>query len=377
MASSLVLPCAHVCRPLSPRTRKPHCDSRCHHCYRGAGPCCCHCHWCCLVVEVQVRAPAKGKESPWIASTAHADPPLQERCHVQAGSPGIPHLMPAPVLRPPAPCSVPNTPALTEVTKGGQASGAQAGHIGAREMEGSGGQSPLKAHGALCPPKTGHSPQCSLPVGAEQTPLQGKDTKATSPWMLEKNYSCGCPHLQQEETAKSCPNSPALRVPANPPRHPMAKGYPIPSLPCVLTPTHVAALPCGPSPVPGLITKLPSPPLLLELAWGNSGMARAPGMGPPGPQTPSQKHRMVEVGRNLWRPSSPTPLLKYGRLEYAVQGHIQVGFEYLYRKKLHNLSGNLFQCSVTSTVKNFFLIFRWNFVFQFVPLGSLPITGSC
>lgn len=274
------------------------------------------------------------------------------------------------------PCSVPNTPALTEVTKWGQASGAQAGHVGAREMEGSGGQSPLKAHGALCPPKTGHSPQCSLPVGAEQTPLQGKDTKATSPWM--SNYSCGCPQLLQEGTAKSCPNSPALRVPASPPRHPMAKGHPIPSLPCVLTPTHVAALPRGPSPVPGLITKLPSPPLLLEAAWGKGGAARGvPGLGPPGPQTPSQKHRMVEVGRNLWRPSSPTPLLKYGRLEYAVQGHIQVGFEYLYRKKLHNLSGNLFQCSVTSTVKNFFLIFRWNFVFQFVPLGSLPITGSC
>lgn len=149
-----------------------------------------------------------------------------------------------------APCSVCNSPALTEVTKRGQASGGQAGHTGARETEGSGGQSPLKAHGALCPPKAGHRPQCSLPVGAEQTPLQGRDTKATSLWMSGNNYSCGCPHLLQEGTAKSHPNSPALRVPASPPRHPMAKGHPIPNLPCVLTP-HVPALPRGPSPAPG------------------------------------------------------------------------------------------------------------------------------
>lgn len=137
-----------------------------------------------------------------------------------------------------APCSVCNSPALTEVTKRGQASGGQAGHTGARETEGSGGQSPLKAHGALCPPKAGHRPQCSLPVGAEQTPLQGRDTKATSLWMSGNNYSCGCPHLLQEGTAKSHPNSPALRVPASPLRHPMAKGHPIPNLPCVLAPTR-------------------------------------------------------------------------------------------------------------------------------------------
>ena len=55
--------------------------------------------------------------------------------------------------------------------------------------------------------------------------------------------------------------------------------------------------------------------------------------------TESQKHRMVEVGRNHWGSSSPTPLPKQGRLEQAAQNLVQAGLEYLQRRRLHNLPG--------------------------------------
>ena len=40
-------------------------------------------------------------------------------------------------------------------------------------------------------------------------------------------------------------------------------------------------------------------------------------------------HRMVEVGRDLWRSSGPNPLLKQGHLEPVAQDHVQMAFEYL------------------------------------------------
>lgn len=49
----------------------------------------------------------------------------------------------------------------------------------------------------------------------------------------------------------------------------------------------------------------------------------------------SQNPPMVEVGRDLWRPSSPTSLLKQGHLEPGAQ----LGFGYLHWWRLHNLSG--------------------------------------
>ena len=48
---------------------------------------------------------------------------------------------------------------------------------------------------------------------------------------------------------------------------------------------------------------------------------------------------MVGVGKDLWRSSSPTPLLKQGHLEQAAQDCVQAGFEYLQRRRLHNLPG--------------------------------------
>lgn len=52
----------------------------------------------------------------------------------------------------------------------------------------------------------------------------------------------------------------------------------------------------------------------------------------------TQNHRAVEVGRHLWRTSSPTPLLKQDHLELVMQDHVQTGFEYLQGGRLHNLS---------------------------------------
>jgi len=48
---------------------------------------------------------------------------------------------------------------------------------------------------------------------------------------------------------------------------------------------------------------------------------------------------MVGVGRDLWGSSSPTPVPKQGHLQQAAQDLVQVGFEYVQRRRLHNLPG--------------------------------------
>jgi len=58
--------------------------------------------------------------------------------------------------------------------------------------------------------------------------------------------------------------------------------------------------------------------------------------------TDTKNHRIVGVGRDLWRSSSPTPLPKHVHPEQAAQDLIQAGFEYLQRRRLHNLSGELY-----------------------------------
>jgi len=86
---------------------------------------------------------------------------------------------------------------------------------------------------------------------------------------------------------------------------------------------------------------------------------------------------MEEVGRDLWGSSSPTPLLKQGLLQQAAQDHIQVGFEYLQRRRIHNPSVLPVQCSVTLKVKKFFLVFRWNFLcFSLCPLPLVLSLGT-
>jgi len=48
---------------------------------------------------------------------------------------------------------------------------------------------------------------------------------------------------------------------------------------------------------------------------------------------------MFGIGRDLCGSSSPTPLPKQGHLEQAAQDRVQVGLEYLQRRRLHNLPG--------------------------------------
>lgn len=38
---------------------------------------------------------------------------------------------------------------------------------------------------------------------------------------------------------------------------------------------------------------------------------------------------MADVGRDLWKPSGPTPLLKQGNLDLVAQDHVQLAFEFL------------------------------------------------
>jgi len=48
---------------------------------------------------------------------------------------------------------------------------------------------------------------------------------------------------------------------------------------------------------------------------------------------------MAEVGRDLWKASCPTPLLKQGHLEPAAQDHVQKAFGYFQGGRLHSLPG--------------------------------------
>jgi len=48
---------------------------------------------------------------------------------------------------------------------------------------------------------------------------------------------------------------------------------------------------------------------------------------------------MVQIRRDLWRSSGPTPLLKPGYLKHVAQDHVQIFSEYLQGGKLHSLLG--------------------------------------
>lgn len=54
-------------------------------------------------------------------------------------------------------------------------------------------------------------------------------------------------------------------------------------------------------------------------------------------------HRMMGVGRDLWRSSITTPMLTQGHPEQGAQDIIQVGLGSLQRSRLHNPSGSLCQ----------------------------------
>jgi len=88
---------------------------------------------------------------------------------------------------------------------------------------------------------------------------------------------------------------------------------------------------------------------------------------------------MAEVGRNLWRSSSPIPLLRQSHLEPVAPENVQMAFEYLQRWRLHNLPGPPMPVLSHPHSKKVFLDVQMApSVFQFVSLGlcaSGPVTG--
>ena len=85
---------------------------------------------------------------------------------------------------------------------------------------------------------------------------------------------------------------------------------------------------------------------------------------------------MAEVGRDLWKSSGPTPLLKLGHLKPVAQGHVQTAFEYLQGGRLHNLSGQTLPVLSHPHSKNVFPdVQREPPVLQFLPIASDSGTG--
>jgi len=90
----------------------------------------------------------------------------------------------------------------------------------------------------------------------------------------------------------------------------------------------------------------------------------------------SQNHRMVGVGRDLWRSSRPPPLPKQGLLQQAAQDLVQVGFEYLQRRRLHNPSGQPVPMLCHPQSKEVLPRGQVELpLLQFVPIASRPVAG--
>jgi len=82
---------------------------------------------------------------------------------------------------------------------------------------------------------------------------------------------------------------------------------------------------------------------------------------------------MVEIGRDLWRSSNPTPLLNQGQPEQAAQDHVLV---YLRGWRLQNLSGQPLPVLVNPHSNKVFTdVQKAPPVFQFVPITYGPVTG--
>lgn len=69
-----------------------------------------------------------------------------------------------------------------------------------------------------------------------------------------------------------------------------------------------------------------------------------------------QNHRVVKVGRELWRPSGPISAQVVTPREVCPQP----GSFWRSPRRLH--SGHLCQCSIACTANQCFLTFRWNFL---------------
>jgi len=90
----------------------------------------------------------------------------------------------------------------------------------------------------------------------------------------------------------------------------------------------------------------------------------------------SQNHRMVVAGRDLCESSSPSPLPKQGHLEQASQDLVQVGFEYLQRRRLHNLPGQSVPVVRQPQSKKGLPHVQLELpMLQFVPVAPCPVAG--
>jgi len=80
---------------------------------------------------------------------------------------------------------------------------------------------------------------------------------------------------------------------------------------------------------------------------------------------------MAEVGRDLWRSSVPTPLLKQ-----TAQDGVQMDFEYILGQRAHNLPAKPVPELIHPYCKEVFPDVQMNTpAFQFLPFASDAVTG--
>jgi len=84
---------------------------------------------------------------------------------------------------------------------------------------------------------------------------------------------------------------------------------------------------------------------------------------------------MVGVGRDLCGSSSPTPLPKQGHLPQAAQDLVQAGFDYLQRRRLHNLPGQPVPVRHHPPSKVLPRLQMELLMLQFVPVAPWPVAG--
>ena len=85
---------------------------------------------------------------------------------------------------------------------------------------------------------------------------------------------------------------------------------------------------------------------------------------------------MVGVGRDLCGSSSPTPLPKQGHLQQAAQELVQVGLEYLQRRRLYNLPGEPVPVLRHPQREEVLPHVQLDLPkLQFVPIAPCPVTG--
>ena len=90
----------------------------------------------------------------------------------------------------------------------------------------------------------------------------------------------------------------------------------------------------------------------------------------------SQNHRMFGVGRDLCGSSSPASLPKQGHSEQAAEDLVQVGLEYLQRRRLHNLSEQPVLVRRHPQSEEVLPHVQTELpVLQFVPIAPCPVAG--